>query len=593
MYVNMFNAQVVCTPVTPNLTVSAYSYSLNLDINNDATQDFRIVTQSTSQAFSTVNIKAGQVGTGNFVMTNTLGALALTLNTPIGPTSSGWTQMNTTTDILMTNLVIINTGGNWANVIDRYLGLRIVVGANTYYGWARFTFESNTAYYRFKDYAFNSSPNQPILAGQGCASLSFPSFFLDPNSCQGHTTTVTANTGTLPVNGYTWSANPVGPAFSLPNNSVTIITFPSTGFYTVSLSVKSGTTTFVSSKSLTVYGFPTITPVISPTATCFNASPSLQVTLTGQGAGATTYTFYHLKYLPPVGYPDTFFVFNASPPLQFSVAGTVNGCSAGDTISIRVFNDINFNYLSPDSMCANTSATLSVVNLPGYINNYYWTQTPPGITTSFGNSVIVTPQVFPVNVSVTGYNPGCSETRTFSIIEKKYIYPILSGTSDTICLGEKTVLTASGSLNYIWLAPSGTIALGVANITVSPLTNTTYTINAVEGTCIGSTTYTQYVDLCVGILERTKIEDKTLLIWPNPANDLLTIDFENSNATENERVELKLVSSLGQLVREEELIIRNNTATIKMGNLLNGVYSLSLRDKTGQMIYQTKIIKQD
>jgi hypothetical protein len=56
--------------------------------------------------------------------------------------------------------------GSWSGQSDKYLPLRIVVGTNTYYGWARLDVAYGGTSFTIKDYAYNSTPNQSILAGQ-------------------------------------------------------------------------------------------------------------------------------------------------------------------------------------------------------------------------------------------------------------------------------------------------------------------------------------------------------------------------------------------------------------------------------------------
>ncbi len=58
------------------------------------------------------------------------------------------------------------TAGNWANVNPYYLGLKLISGGHTYYGWARLSFSSYSGTLTLFDYAYNSVPDQPILAGQ-------------------------------------------------------------------------------------------------------------------------------------------------------------------------------------------------------------------------------------------------------------------------------------------------------------------------------------------------------------------------------------------------------------------------------------------
>ncbi len=62
------------------------------------------------------------------------------------------------------NTLIIS--GRWNGLNDRYLPLKMIVGTNTYYGWARLNVAIGGASFTIKDYAYNSVANQSILAGQ-------------------------------------------------------------------------------------------------------------------------------------------------------------------------------------------------------------------------------------------------------------------------------------------------------------------------------------------------------------------------------------------------------------------------------------------
>ena len=57
--------------------------------------------------------------------------------------------------------------GDWPNSSDRYLGLRIISGAQTYYGWARLSVfvDKGEASFTIKDYAYESTPGKSIHAG--------------------------------------------------------------------------------------------------------------------------------------------------------------------------------------------------------------------------------------------------------------------------------------------------------------------------------------------------------------------------------------------------------------------------------------------
>ncbi|SDB29789.1 hypothetical protein SAMN03097699_0575 [Flavobacteriaceae bacterium MAR_2010_188] len=54
---------------------------------------------------------------------------------------------------------------DWKDKNDKFLGLRFIVDGKTHFGWARLSLTSPTDWV-LKDYAFNATPNKPILAGQ-------------------------------------------------------------------------------------------------------------------------------------------------------------------------------------------------------------------------------------------------------------------------------------------------------------------------------------------------------------------------------------------------------------------------------------------
>ena len=54
---------------------------------------------------------------------------------------------------------------DWKDKNDKFLGLRFLINGKTHYGWARIDVTSATQWI-IKDYAYNATPNMPILAGQ-------------------------------------------------------------------------------------------------------------------------------------------------------------------------------------------------------------------------------------------------------------------------------------------------------------------------------------------------------------------------------------------------------------------------------------------
>ncbi len=61
--------------------------------------------------------------------------------------------------------------GQWETVVDKYLGLRFKIGANTHYGWVQLDVDQKGLNWTVKDYAYNATQTVPgfgdsIMAGQ-------------------------------------------------------------------------------------------------------------------------------------------------------------------------------------------------------------------------------------------------------------------------------------------------------------------------------------------------------------------------------------------------------------------------------------------
>ena len=87
------------------------------------------------------------------------------------------------------------TSGQWINTADGYLGLKLISGSSIYYGWARLRVARFVTSFTIMDYAYNSTPNQFILAGDtgtgttGITNNSFASSIkLYPNPATNHLT---------------------------------------------------------------------------------------------------------------------------------------------------------------------------------------------------------------------------------------------------------------------------------------------------------------------------------------------------------------------------------------------------------------------
>ncbi len=154
---NKLYTQIIYTDisdVTPNA-----SYAL--DLNNDTIIDFILHYGGSSDSIGVIchpqnsNAYAGTILGGNYL------SWALAASSTICPSTATWYDANHPGTLGWgTNL------GYWVGETDKYLALKLIIGSNTYYGWARIDLVSTSSSFTLKDYAYQSTPNACILAGQ-------------------------------------------------------------------------------------------------------------------------------------------------------------------------------------------------------------------------------------------------------------------------------------------------------------------------------------------------------------------------------------------------------------------------------------------
>lgn len=154
---NNIYSQIIYTDisdVTPNA-----SYAL--DLNNDAIIDFILQYGGSSDSIGVIchpqnsNAYAGTIMGGNYL------PWAMAASSTICPSTATWFNTNNPGTLGWgTNL------GYWVGETDKYLALKLIVGTNTYYGWARIDVVPTSSSFTLKDYAYQSTTNTCILAGQ-------------------------------------------------------------------------------------------------------------------------------------------------------------------------------------------------------------------------------------------------------------------------------------------------------------------------------------------------------------------------------------------------------------------------------------------
>jgi hypothetical protein len=167
-------AEVVFTPT--NTPISAGTSYL-LDLNHDGITDFtlrrcRSVCGGDGHS-STLQVDLDVAGNGVAPAGKPFpfDAAALERGTPIGPRYTFTTKSGSYPGIGMARAFeysVTNFTGPWANVTNRFLGLKFLIDGQVHYGWARLTVtnfnQHGTA--TLTGYAYETVPNQRIFAGE-------------------------------------------------------------------------------------------------------------------------------------------------------------------------------------------------------------------------------------------------------------------------------------------------------------------------------------------------------------------------------------------------------------------------------------------
>ncbi len=155
--------QIVYTDVT-DTTVTGNGASYDLDLNNDGSTDFsfNINTDGAGgvKMFANAlndNAIAGKPGSFGFIYPYVLDA-----NDMIGPDLEWYGGLSQT---MASTGYYDNPYGNWFGETDKYMGLRLDMGGDNHYGWARLDVSDDGKTLTVKDYAYEAAAEMEIAAG--------------------------------------------------------------------------------------------------------------------------------------------------------------------------------------------------------------------------------------------------------------------------------------------------------------------------------------------------------------------------------------------------------------------------------------------
>ena len=265
---------------------------------------------------------------------------------------------------------------------------------------------------------------------------------LDQTVCPGVSATLTATGGT----GYLWSTG---------ENTASITVNPSSNTsYTVTVSGSGGCT---ATDDVLVNVSPSLNVIITPSqdTICIGGNTILTA------SGASTYLWSGGETANPM---------TVSPlsTTSYTVTGTSGGCSGQGSFTIEVVPSPVANAGNDQSICAGTNANLTAT---GGVN-YIWSSGATSANTTVSPTTTTTYVVTVINAY------GCTATDNVQVTVISA--PVAdAGPDQTICSGSLAQLTASGGVSYLWNTGDVT-----AQISVSPVTTTTYSVTVTTGgTC--------------------------------------------------------------------------------------------------------------
>jgi hypothetical protein len=206
-------AQIVYTPSNTPMVINGANHGLGLtqlDLNNDGTPDFAFGLSSTIR-FTSIGytsrfkflLRLAPDQAGNQVVQGQQAgtAAAIAAGRKIGPQ-----QKFGANGYLVHQVYNISSkskdvsSGSWRNVEFAYVGLKIMIDGQVHYGWARIKFPYPDAGYDYPSiygYAYESIPNQPIIAGQ--TSGTYEASAAQPSPAVGSTEQKTAAAAGMPA----------------------------------------------------------------------------------------------------------------------------------------------------------------------------------------------------------------------------------------------------------------------------------------------------------------------------------------------------------------------------------------------------------
>jgi gliding motility-associated-like protein len=227
--------------------------------------------------------------------------------------------------------------------------------------------------------------------------------------------------------------------------------------------------------TITVNNPPNVTVNPASSSVC----PNQPVNLTA--SGATTYT-----WIPSSGLntnSGSTVIANVTVATTYTVIGTSNGCSDTAFAQINLNAPISLNITpSNASVCPGESVNLSASGA----TTYSWF--PPIDLNNTNSANVTSTPTSTITYTVIGVSGTCTDTANVLVSVVNNLTVSVTPTSDTICTGNSTTLSASGASNFSWFPATGINSSTSPNVTASPSSTITYTVIGSSGSCSDTST---------------------------------------------------------------------------------------------------------
>ena len=177
---------------------------------------------------------------------------------------------------------------------------------------------------------------------------------------------------------------------------------------------------------------------------------------------------------------------------------------------------------------------------------------------------------------------GCPHTITT-------VLTINAATAGTISVTGITLSASATGVTYKWMdCDNGySYLLGETAQTFTPDRNGNY---AVEITTTSGCSDTTSCESIMSVsLEEFMISASDISVYPNPANDIVTVDILKQNNTES--VTISLFDAIGKVIYIKEVSSLNNKITFDVSELESGVYSVSVSNKYFNTTKKVTVVK--